>query len=511
MNTCDSLYSKAFLILLLLIVFAIPGVNAQTNFEVSVDLVNRILGGPADNTAMVTVGYDPGEKGSFLSLGAQNMTGTVFNIILSNLYLPPKLYTNNRQYISKEFDQLLLAIPPEVFPSELTIFIHIFKKPTDYPFDPMTFVGSQIVSVGSVTDDAQGAAVGPNPPPGGFGTNKIKETSQGDVLSDVYYYGCDMPNIDLNNSQFSSTETFAGDKNACVPASTTNSLLWLDKKFNLFYGFPPLEHDLLDSLSHYMKRPAGEGTPTNDMIKGKLDYISRHHLPISVKYQVEKDYIDADINSTDGKSTADCQNTGDYPTWEFLKEALKDTCDVEINYVAEKSDGTTYAHSVVVTGVEEYKRSGLLYLDFKHDKNQGQSGGTRQESTQIFVDNDGKLRIASRRNAFIRDVVVECHVAPQTGVREIRSQISSDYMLARNYPNPFNSSTTITFSVRQTRPVTLSVYSTNGSLVQSVNLGQLDPGQHSYKWDAGYAPSGLYLVKISDGVQVGTLKLLLVK
>jgi hypothetical protein len=499
-----------FVIFVFLAFYPVVEIEAQTNFEVSVERVIMTQGTVNDSSGLVTVGYDPGKDDAYLSLGAQDALGTAFAVILSNLYLPARTLSDTRQYISVPFQLALLARLAALFPQQLIIYVHLFRKPMDYPYDPSTHIDTQVVTVTDLTDNAQGAALTANHP-AVLESNKISGTQKGDVLSEVYYYGCTMPNMDLNDSKFPATADYAGDLNACVPTATANSMLWLDKKFNLFYGFPPLEHDFLDSLSRYMKRESKQGTVTDKMIQGKLDFINKHHLPLDVKFQVKKDYIDADILSSDGKTTAKCMNTGNYPTWDFLKQALKESCDVEINYVAENSAGEKYAHSVVITGVEEYKRSGLRYLDFKHDKNQKLAGGTRQESTQIFEDNDGKLRIASRRNAYIRDIVVECPRSHESGIIDRHPLKSDDFILARNYPNPFNGSTTITFAIRQNAPVNLSVFDANGALFQSFALGQLDAGQHLFNWNAQNAPSGLYLVKISNGMHYVTLKVLLVK
>jgi hypothetical protein len=300
--------------------------------------------------------------------------------------------------------------------------------------------------------------------------------------------------------------------NACVPTSTSNSLLWLNQKFGLFHGFPPARHDLVDTLSRYMKRKRKEGTWTDDMIRGKLNFIEARKLPLRVRYQVEKSYIDTSITSSGGNTYAKCSNTDDYPTWDFLMQAMKDSCDVEINYEATDRSGNVYAHSVVVTGLEQYDRAGLLYLDFKHDRDQKHEGGTRQESVQVWKDKDGRLRISGRKNAFIRDVVAECPLEPyKTAVEESRPNLLAGPELLANFPNPFNGSTVVVFRLPESAPVELSVYDALGRLVEFRDLGRMPAGENRWTWRAGSEPTGVYVLRLKIGPRVLSKKITLMR
>ncbi len=483
----------------------------QSNFELGFDKVSYINHIPVDYAGLINIAYDPGAEGAFLSVGLQDATGSAFCIGVSNLFLPPAAMSPVRQQVSVPFDLLWLAPTPEQFPPQLIGYIHLFTTPQDYPYNPSTHIDTKLITVMPLVDDAMGSHLAQAPQPPQFGPNKIAGTKKGDELSEVYYYGCEVPNIDLDDSKHGDSPTYAGDKNACVPTATANSLLWMDKKYNIFLGFPPPEHDLVEQLSKAMKRANNEGTYTDKMIQGKLNYFQERNLPIDVKFQVKKDYINNDLKSSDGKSTATCMNSGDYPTWEFLKEALKEGCDVEINYVAKDQSGNAYAHSVVVTGVEDYRRAGLRYLHFKHDRRQGAEGGTRQEVSQIFVDDDGKLRIASRNQAYIRDIVVECPKKTGTGIELDETSKPTSFAQVMNYPNPFNASTTITFTLREPGDVNLRVVDARGVLVRRFDLAQQTMGEHRVVWHALSESSGVYFLILSSKSQTIRHKLLLIK
>ena len=55
--------------------------------------------------------------------------------------------------------------------------------------------------------------------------------------------------------------------------------------------------------------------------------------------------------------------------------------------------------------------------------------------------------------------------------------------LYQNTPNPFRGSTTLSFSLAQRGPVTLTIYDVAGRLVTPLVNGDLGPGLYRYTWD----------------------------
>jgi hypothetical protein len=85
------------------------------------------------------------------------------------------------------------------------------------------------------------------------------------------------------------------------------------------------------------------------------------------------------------------------------------------------------------------------------------------------------------------------------------------FQLLGNWPNPFNPTTTIAFSVAETAPVRLSVYNLSGDRVAVLHEGLAAAGRHEIGFDAGSLPSGLYFSRLEAGSQVSTQRMLLVK
>ncbi|MEK7671647.1 MAG: T9SS type A sorting domain-containing protein, partial [Bacteroidota bacterium] len=80
-----------------------------------------------------------------------------------------------------------------------------------------------------------------------------------------------------------------------------------------------------------------------------------------------------------------------------------------------------------------------------------------------------------------------------------------------NYPNPFNPSTLIRFSVPIGEKVSLKVFDMTGKEVATLADGILEAGSHSMKFDASRLASGTYFYRLTTARYTETRKMLLVK
>ena len=88
--------------------------------------------------------------------------------------------------------------------------------------------------------------------------------------------------------------------------------------------------------------------------------------------------------------------------------------------------------------------------------------------------------------------------------------------LSQNFPNPFNPTTTITFSLPKTAPVRLSIFTLEGKLVRTLVDEVLSNGFKEYEWDGKDAQgfsvsSGIYFYRIKAGNRTLTKKMTLIK
>ena len=90
-----------------------------------------------------------------------------------------------------------------------------------------------------------------------------------------------------------------------------------------------------------------------------------------------------------------------------------------------------------------------------------------------------------------------------------------EYNLLKNYPNPFNPSTIINFSIRNASQVSLKVYNVSGKEVSSLIDGFYSAGNYSIQWDAkdsfgNNLSSGIYITKLNtnEGILSNTMMLI---
>jgi hypothetical protein len=101
-----------------------------------------------------------------------------------------------------------------------------------------------------------------------------------------------------------------------------------------------------------------------------------------------------------------------------------------------------------------------------------------------------------------------------TGVGDESGYTPQSYFLGQNFPNPFNPSTIIPFTLHESGFVTLSIYSIAGQRIQTLINGFMTAGHHTVSWKgedaAGRSVSaGIYLYQLRMGGKTSARKMLL--
>jgi hypothetical protein len=85
-----------------------------------------------------------------------------------------------------------------------------------------------------------------------------------------------------------------------------------------------------------------------------------------------------------------------------------------------------------------------------------------------------------------------------TSVGEIHiTNIPDQPFLDQNFPNPFNSSTTIRFLIPSEQEIALDVLNQLGQSIESLARGKFYTGWHQLTWDAGLQSSGIYYIRLN--------------
>jgi hypothetical protein len=86
-----------------------------------------------------------------------------------------------------------------------------------------------------------------------------------------------------------------------------------------------------------------------------------------------------------------------------------------------------------------------------------------------------------------------------------------DIRLEANYPNPFNPSTVLAYTLGTARHVRLVVHDALGRQVAVLADGLMDAGRHQVEFDAADLAGGLYTARLTVDGASQTRKMLLMK
>ena len=84
-------------------------------------------------------------------------------------------------------------------------------------------------------------------------------------------------------------------------------------------------------------------------------------------------------------------------------------------------------------------------------------------------------------------------------------------MLNQNFPNPFNSTTNIRFSIINKSKYKLEIFNSLGKKVNNAFEQELDKGNYGIMYDAQDLSTGVYFYRLSGDVFSETKKFILIK
>ena len=170
------------------------------------------------------------------------------------------------------------------------------------------------------------------------------------------------------------------------------------------------------------------------------------------------------------------------------------------NTVLMDSNGFVGAIQMTLSHTDNFKiemTSNAMVADYKTSGN---------KTTLIVVAPEGELFTAS--GDYTIDEVL---AATNDGYINVNVETPFEFEVSAAYPNPFNPSTNIKFSINQNAKIDLSIYNLNGQLVEVIINDFVYPGTYSINWDASNYSTGMYLLVATNGNYSETKKLMLVK
>jgi hypothetical protein len=98
-----------------------------------------------------------------------------------------------------------------------------------------------------------------------------------------------------------------------------------------------------------------------------------------------------------------------------------------------------------------------------------------------------------------------------TGVSNQVNNLPQEFTLSQNYPNPWNPTTTINYSIAREGNVKLSVYNAIGSKVATIVNEYKPAGNYSIQFNGSNLASGIYLYRLESGNYSAVKKFILMK
>ncbi len=131
-----------------------------------------------------------------------------------------------------------------------------------------------------------------------------------------------------------------------------------------------------------------------------------------------------------------------------------------------------------------------------------------------WVQGDGGFKLTSPPDSLVQLWIanyVYGYYTDVTAVGDNNHLNELGYSLSENYPNPFNPSTTIEYSLPEYSSVAIKIFDILGKEIEILVSEEKSKGNYKFIWNAKGLPSGVYFCRMQSGGYVQTRKMILMK
>jgi len=213
-------------------------------------------------------------------------------------------------------------------------------------------------------------------------------------------------------------------------------------------------------------------------------------------------------------STGSIKVSGDYAYLTMYGGGLGELCIVNITNPANPFETGHYytpglAEEVEISGNYAYVAdyySGLRILNIENPYSPYEAGYYDTPGISHNISVVGIYAYVADEDHF---EILDCSEA--LFVYNLRQNSANSFSLRPYYPNPFNNTTAIPFTLDKALPVKITVYNNLGQEVEIVFKGTLPAGNHQQWWNAGGFSSGVYTVTLESPQKIQSQKVILIK
>lgn len=187
-------------------------------------------------------------------------------------------------------------------------------------------------------------------------------------------------------------------------------------------------------------------------------------------------------------------------TWEANLE--DDIASYKIYRALEDTDGM-YAFHYIATVTHDPNSSTQSYIDYDVVTTRMPNTTLKYHYKLKAIDNTNKESVFSDPDW------IDALSGPMEKSGKYSEKVS--YALYDNYPNPFNPTTTISYSIKKNGLTSLKVYDILGNEVATLVNENETAGNYSVEFNAEQLPSGIYIYRLISGSFTASKKLILLK
>ncbi len=264
----------------------------------------------------------------------------------------------------------------------------------------------------------------------------------------------------------------------------------------------PLHNDANDSLGAYepvklVNTPFRDGgiycignytgtePDSSDVITPFISGLTMHKFAVSVRFKVTENY----------QGTRPILVGG--PLWRWVVISLDADGVIGLG-LNDNFFGNRYKNVVVAKDVwhtttmiyDSVKAEGRLYLD-----------GALADSALMQLDHNNDKAFTVTHGGLaktFKGYLADLKIYAASGAAGVGSEsaLPRAFVLQQNFPNPFNPTTTINFSIREPGEYELAIYNTNGQKIKTLLKENLTVQAYSITFGAADLPSGVYIYKL---------------
>lgn len=256
-------------------------------------------------------------------------------------------------------------------------------------------------------------------------------------------------------------------------------------------------------------------------------------MPEGAEYSVNKLNISGQIVlnefMADNKSTISDAH-GDFDDWIEIYNNTENNISLSGYYLSDKISNLTKwafpdtsipAYSYLIVWVDEDEDDSELHATFKLSAS-GEAIYLVDPSLKVLDEiifgaqtsdiSQGRYENGVGNWIFMTPTFSAENIQTQSLIDDEIALLPTEFTLKPNYPNPFNPTTNIPFSLPESGMISLRIYDASGCLIDVIlNEIHCSAGHYSYQWNASLFSSGVYIAVLDNGLQLSTQKLIFLK